>query len=70
MLIEIGRPWVFTLHLTWGGNLLFAVMWPTPTHTQYNHDIWAQALIQSVWPNIILKTHPPVPMLIATKSWS
>ena len=34
---------------------MFAVMWPTPTHTQYNHDIWAQALIQSVWPNIILK---------------
>ena len=33
MLIELGRPWVLTLHLTWGGNLLIAVTW----HMLYAH---------------------------------
>ena len=54
------------------------VLWLDPhvayTHTcagnatcSYDHSILAQALMLGLY-RFILKTHPPVPMLIATKS--
>ena len=54
MLIELGRPWVLTLHLAWGGNLLIAVTWPIPdTHTLSTiMTFWLKHSGQSVWPEI------------------
>ena len=71
MFVVLGRHWVQTLHLPLGGPAFICLDVLTTLYVIMHAlmTFWLKALLCLKQRLANFKTHPPVPMLVATKSW-